>query len=315
MNFQSRMALEKYRAAFQDLHPNQNARWGNAPHKPILLLAVLDEIEQGQISSNLIPLTVSLMEAFHYRWISLVPEQTWSEQIALPFTYLSTQGFWRLTKDGKVVDKSAVGSPSITKLQTIIDGGCFVPDLWGLFQEKEAVNILRETLLQTYFSSHKWSLQPTRSIDYMAQRLAIEAESAFRVRKIQEPKDDVVYYLRHAKFPQVIKSFYDYRCAVCALKAGSQGGTIVDAAHIMPFHLFHNDHPRNGIAFCKNHHWGFDAGWFSVSDDYKVIVSPHFQQEQEDYIAHGASLLLPSRPTHNPALEALAWHRTKHGFS
>jgi len=30
------------------------------------------------------------------------------------------------------------------------------------------------------------------------------------------------------------------------------------AAHLLPWDRYHNDHPTNGIALSKNHHWAFD---------------------------------------------------------
>ena len=30
---------------------------------------------------------------------------------------------------------------------------------------------------------------------------------------------------------------------------------IVDAAHLIPWSESQNDHPTNGLALCKNHHW------------------------------------------------------------
>ena len=76
----------------------------------------------------------------------------------------------------------------------------------------------------------------------------------------------------------------------------------------MPFYVFHNDDPRNGIAFCKDHHWGFDAGWYTFANDYKLIVSPKLQRAM-GYVTAGATLRLPADPNLAPAHEALAWHR------
>lgn len=44
--------LYKYIDLFGNLHRNGNPRYGKAPHKPILPLAVLDGIEKGGISQN-----------------------------------------------------------------------------------------------------------------------------------------------------------------------------------------------------------------------------------------------------------------------
>jgi putative restriction endonuclease len=50
-------------------------------------------------------------------------------------------------------------------------------------------------------------------------------------------------------------------------------GTIVDAAHIAPFRSSKNNDVRNGLSLCKNAHWLFDVGLWSLDDDYRVIVA------------------------------------------
>ena len=40
----------------------------------------------------------------------------------------------------------------------------------------------------------------------------------------------------------------------------SEGHTVVDAAHIVPWSVSQNDDIRNGMALCKLCHWGFEVG-------------------------------------------------------
>jgi putative restriction endonuclease len=59
---------------------------------------------------------------------------------------------------------------------------------------------------------------------------------------------------------------------------------------------------RNGIALCKNAHWHFDNGFWTIADDYTVRVaadhfsedSPH-QQPLSDY--EGTRIRSPDDPT------------------
>ena len=50
-------------------------------------------------------------------------------------------------------------------------------------------------------------------------------------------------------------------------------GSIVDAAHIHRFADSRNNDPRNGVALCKNAHWLFDLGLWTLGDDYRVRVA------------------------------------------
>lgn len=186
------------------------------------------------------------------------------------------------------------------------------PDLWQLLHEPGAADALWAHLLQTGFGLAPAAVPrpDTRVLlDAEAEKLTAEAKSKFRTKAVKETAGDDGYFVRHALFPRVVRALYDDACAVCGLAARTdQGSGIVDAAHIMPFAEFHNDDPRNGLAFCKNHHWGFDAGWFSVTDAYKVVVSPRLQNGA-GYITANAPLRLPANPDLVPAPAALAWHR------
>ncbi len=64
---------------------------GAAPNKLILLLAILELIEQGQIRENIIPSSPSLFEIFMKYW-SIVTDRR--PNLALPFFHLKSEGFW-----------------------------------------------------------------------------------------------------------------------------------------------------------------------------------------------------------------------------
>ena len=83
---------------------------------------------------------------------------------------------------------------------------------------------------------------------------------------------------------------------------------LIDAAHILPFAKHHNDDPRNGLALCKNHHWGFDAGAFGISDDYRIVMSKRIV-EKMPLVEDRNILALPTLSEYAPAVEALQWHR------
>jgi hypothetical protein len=78
---------------------------------------------------------------------------------------------------------------------------------------------------------------------------------------------------------------------------------------------FWRDDPRNGIALCRFHHWGFDNGLFSVSDNYAILISPRandFSNRSEILSAYsGLKLFSGVRGNGRPDLQALKWHRVR----
>jgi putative restriction endonuclease len=121
---------------------------------------------------------------------------------------------------------------------------------------------------------------------------------------------------REARFRLTVIPAYNYTCALTGYRLVTiTSGTIVDAAHIHRFADSRNNDPRNGIALCKNAHWLFDLGLWTLGDDFQVrVASTKFSES-----GSGASLLksleghkihLPPNPELWPDPVHLAWHRT-----
>jgi putative restriction endonuclease len=124
---------------------------------------------------------------------------------------------------------------------------------------------------------------------------------------------------RDVRFRLDIVAAYNYTCALTGYRVTTiDGGSIIDAAHIHQFSESRNNDPNNGIALCKNAHWMFDQGLWTLDDDYRVIVAhtafdeeTRGQKSLREY--HGLRIDLPSNPQLWPAHRHLAWHR-EHKF-
>jgi len=70
---------------------------GKAPHKPVLLLALIQEVEEGRISENRVFITPELLASFKEIWSRLVVGN-WQPRFFLPFYHLSNEKpkFWFL---------------------------------------------------------------------------------------------------------------------------------------------------------------------------------------------------------------------------
>jgi putative restriction endonuclease len=78
-------------------------------------------------------------------------------------------------------------------------------------------------------------------------------------------------------------------------------------------------HPTNGIALSKTAHWLFDHGFWSLSDDFRVLVAESKFEESGDAMQllkprAGTEILRPAHACFWPDLESLRWQRKMHQF-
>jgi len=136
-------------------------------------------------------------------------------------------------------------------------------------------------------------------------------------------KTTTEFTLRDRGFRQAIVETYDCRCSVCGLKIKSPDSLSweVEAAHIVPNYFRGRDDIWNGVALCHFHHWAFDVGWFTLLDNYRILVSQQINHVPADFgkmgsyecvrslVDKAATLFLPKRTELYPHLNAIRWHR------
>ncbi|WP_207679646.1 HNH endonuclease [Desulfonema magnum] len=129
--------------------------------------------------------------------------------------------------------------------------------------------------------------------------------------------------LRSRAFRQAIIEAYDFKCAVCGMKIYSPDNHQweVEAAHIVPHSSNGKDDILNGLALCRLHHWAFDVGWFTLKDNFKVLVSGKIQDLSADFgrmwnynfmgqmLKEDLFISLPGNQQNHPHPNAIKWHR------
>ena len=71
-----------------------------APHKAVMIMATMELVESGQISSNVIHLDKELKDKFKEVWKKVVPEGSpFKCEYRNPFTYMDSEPFWDLSTD------------------------------------------------------------------------------------------------------------------------------------------------------------------------------------------------------------------------
>ena len=289
---------------------------GVAPHKPLLLLVVIELIERGQIRENKIPLSPDLAEIFMRYWSKVTNRKP---NIALPFFHLKSDGFWHLhpnlgyEKALEIADRIT----AISRLREVIAHVSLDDDLFVLLTDAGDRRIIRQTLIYVYLLEFKQEIEgliaERQQITEYGQLLISEVEHPFSLQEptVPTPKEEPI---RSAGFRQAIMGLYDYTCAVCELRIVTMDGeSATDAAHIIPFRVSQNDDVRNGVSLCKLHHWAFDKGLISLSTTYRVVVSSLVVEqgpmEWRLTKLRDKSILLPEQNQLYPAQDALAWHR------
>jgi hypothetical protein len=130
--------------------------------------------------------------------------------------------------------------------------------------------------------------------------------------------------LRNRAFIQAVKEAYDFRCAVCGMKIHAPTNNLqweVEAAHIVPHSKNGKDDLLNGLALCRLHHWAFDVGWFTLEDDFKILISDSIEKLPPEFGRFGSyeflrhlsiqntKIYLPDEPDIYPHSNAIKWHR------
>ena len=139
--------IEKYVFIFSHLRKGVT-KFGSAPHKLILLLAVIREIEAGRIVQNRIGVTDALIESFMTVWNENV-HSGHTATFALPFFHLQSEGFWKLHAypQHQAWLNAQESVASISKLRETVQYASLSADLFELLVD----SIHREVLKQSLF--------------------------------------------------------------------------------------------------------------------------------------------------------------------
>jgi putative restriction endonuclease len=271
-----------------------------APHKPLLLLALMDLIESGVITSNPIPRSAELTYQF-MTYSRIVAHRRNALDIRLPFHHLSGDGVW--------VPLDANLQPSPDKKLTLFarcsDG------VFTAFQDQSFRDQARRVLIARWFTPNE-QLALAAILGIPETELGADATTVTLA-----DHDKAVKEGRDVKFRLVVVAGYSFTCCLTRHRLTTiSRGSLVDAAHIHQFADSRNNDPRNGLALSKNAHWMFDQGLWTIRDDLTVMVAhSHFSEENLHgrglAMYEGHSLLLPSDLAVRPDPVYLSWHRRK----
>ncbi len=114
--------------------------------------------------------------------------------------------------------------------------------------------------------------------------------------------------LGQGAFRVLVTDLYQRRCAVTAERTLPA----LDAAHIRPYAEGGIHEATNGLLLRRDIHSIFDAGYVTVTPDYRFVVSARIREDYENgrhyYALQGATVAVPERPELQPDKAALEWH-------
>jgi putative restriction endonuclease len=304
---------------FANLRTDRNRqRWDarttfRAPHKPFLLLSVLDLIAQGAITGSFIEPSFDLAATFNDYWSRVMPPGT-SGNMAYPFFHMDSEPFWALVPIPGVIPPQGRVVSSMKRIRELYLGARLDQELFPLLLMEPLRERLRATLVETYFAPEVRPLLLEQGrVNYQAYQYSRDLLQSVTATD-SAGSEDMAPQARDQGFRKAIVSLYDHRCALCGIRMLTpEGHTVVEAAHIIPWSTSRDDLPTNGLALCRLCHWSFDEGLMSVGNKYEVLISSQVKREPN---FPGHMMTLSDRPIFRPAdsarwpaKENIAWHR------
>jgi putative restriction endonuclease len=279
------------------------AKGGPAPHKPLLFLVLLEMAEQGLLPEKTFHLTPDLSFRFDSYWAIVAHRRTQRPDVRFPFHHLESDGFW------SALTEAGAPSPDFRLTRYAELDGRFLDCMKEATWRERA----RRLLIAKYFEP--------------AERIALYTLVGLPIPNEDEISRDANFTSltaarekgREARFRLTVVSAHNYTCALTGYRLTTiAAGSIVDAAHIHQFSDSRNNDARNGIALCKNAHWLFDHGLWTLTDEYQVIVAiGEFLELSPDRKGlveyHGQKIRLPNDAAIWPNPVHIAWHR-RHCF-
>lgn len=281
---------------------------GIAPHKPLMLLTVIDLVESGDIADGWVKFDVRLVTRFRDYWGLVLERQRNQPDISMPFHALGGDKVWeRFTSDGQ---------PSFAKATTRL---CSVnPELSSCLQDVVFRRKARKTLVTLYFTPREQVM--------LCARLGMPAPQTAEIAALRQQGDEFKARQkkgRDSRFKSDVLGGYYFTCALTGYRLDTETSSIVQAAHIHQHAVSGNDDPRNGLALTPDAHWMFDAGlWTAIPKGDHFIVQVALGRFMEASPSgrilasfNGQVLYFHNHSRIRPDKKYFEWHRSEHSIN
>lgn len=141
--------ISKYRQLFTSLNVS-NVKGFKAPHKAVLLLSLLEQVEYDLLTENRIVISEDLVDAYSYIWQRYVGNSAvFRNAIFQPFWYMKSEPFWTL----RHLDGSEVGMSDKKPSDAVLMTDYYAElnsELFLLIHDVSARAALRVALISKY---------------------------------------------------------------------------------------------------------------------------------------------------------------------
>lgn len=157
-------ALSYYARKFQRLRVDR--AHGVAPHKPILLLAVMEQFEQGEMAENRIDLSPQLNQTFLKYW-SYLGSASHNPDISRPYFHMKSGKFWHLMpRPGfEKVLSAKIKLKTLAEVQEAIAYAYVDEDLFDFWQIPKYRESLRAVLVARWFPGRRLEIAQISQTD------------------------------------------------------------------------------------------------------------------------------------------------------
>ena len=294
----------------------QPARDGDRlkPHKPCLLLAVIDLFEAEVLEENRIEFdaTPRLIESFN-TYFEAVALPNDHKRACMPFVHLASDAFWHLEPlhgcQQAVKEKPSKGGVTNQWVRTNVRYVRLTESFFNTCFEVNARNAMREAIVEKFFSNQSNEIRRVikQSVESIHYELQLRKKESTRKQHIIPNK-----ITRSTSFRRAVLDAYDYRCAATGWRIVLPNVKLIEAAHLIPWSKSRDDSVQNGIALTPTYHRAMDANLIAPSTSGVWKIAEILRDSRiKDYgpflELEGKRVILPNDLGNRPKNEALQY--------
>lgn len=136
--------------------------------------------------------------------------------------------------------------------------------------------------------------------------------------KIEDSYAEIKIRRKQSAWSNKVRKDYNFKC--CIPECDVESGEFLESAHIKKYSeeeggKGHRANPHNGLCMCPLCHLMFDKGYFTLSEDFKIIISPKLSNIASNRLknviidSEGKRIKMPNK--FSPEKEYITFHQNK----